>query len=70
MAHRDDTDRVLASCRSCEAVYAARQWPDGDVRLIGQEGCECGATEFDVLSKADVTSDRDEPGPSSGVGDE
>ena len=70
MAHRDDTLRVLAACDECGSVYAAREWPDGDVQLIGQEACECGATEFSVVDEGDVMSDSDESEPPSGVGDE
>ncbi|MFC4544030.1 hypothetical protein ACFO5R_19045 [Halosolutus amylolyticus] len=53
MASRDDVTRVLASCDECGSVYAARQWPDGSVKLIGQEGCSCGSTAFTVLDDAD-----------------
>ncbi|WP_265110548.1 hypothetical protein [Halosolutus halophilus] len=49
MAHNDDVRRVLAACTECESVYAARQWPDGETRIIGQGGCSCGSTEFDVV---------------------
>ncbi|WP_425601070.1 hypothetical protein [Halosolutus halophilus] len=45
--------RVLASCVECGSIYAARQWPDGSVKLIGQEGCSCGSTAFAVIDDAD-----------------
>ncbi|WP_049927225.1 hypothetical protein [Halopiger goleimassiliensis] len=70
MAHRDDTDRVLAACAECESVYTARQWPDGSIRLIGQETCSCGSSEFEVVTEGDVVPDSDDSNPSSGMGDE
>nr|WP_235920784.1 hypothetical protein [Natronorubrum halalkaliphilum] len=55
MAYKDDVTRVLATCEECGSVYAARQWPDGTVRIIGQEGCSCGANAFEVVD--DSTED-------------
>ncbi len=46
MAHKDDVTRVLAACEDCGSVYAAREWPDGTIRLIGQQDCSCGASTF------------------------
>ncbi|UHQ97931.1 hypothetical protein HYG81_18905 [Natrinema zhouii] len=46
MAHKDDVIRVLATCTACGSVYAARQWPDGEIQIIGQDGCSCGSTDF------------------------
>ena len=46
MAHRDDVKRLMATCEHCGAVYAARQWPDGDVQPIGSGSCNCGSTDF------------------------
>lgn len=51
MAHKDDVTRVLAACTGCESVYAARQWPDGDIRVIGQDGCSCGSTDFEPVDE-------------------
>lgn len=53
MAHRDDVTRVLAVCVDCDSAYAARRWPDGDVKVIGRDGCSCGSTEFEVVSDPD-----------------
>lgn len=50
MAHKDDVTRVLAACDACGSIYAARQWPDGTVRIIGQEGCSCGEEAFEVVT--------------------
>ncbi|RQG97833.1 hypothetical protein EA473_01115 [Natrarchaeobius chitinivorans] len=46
MANRDDVSRVLAKCVTCGSVYAARQWPSGDVQPIGSDNCSCGSTDF------------------------
>ncbi|ELZ10616.1 hypothetical protein C478_14222 [Natrinema thermotolerans DSM 11552] len=31
------------------SVYAARQWPDGEIKIIGQDGCSCGSTDFELV---------------------
>ena len=51
----------MAVCEECGSVYAARQWPDDTIRIIGQEGCSCGATSFEIVSDAsgDATPDTD-----------
>ncbi|WP_246998424.1 hypothetical protein [Halosolutus gelatinilyticus] len=49
MAQRDDVRRVLAACEECGSVYTAWLWPDGALKVIGQEGCSCGSTAFTVL---------------------
>lgn len=64
MASRDDVTKVLVSCVDCDSVYTAREWPDGTVKLIGQEDCSCGSSEFAVI---DDTDDSD-PEPTSGAG--
>lgn len=56
MANRDDVSRELAKCTDCGSIYAARQWPDGDIQMIGSDHCPCGSEEF-VL----VEDDEDEP---------
>ncbi|ELZ07492.1 MULTISPECIES: hypothetical protein [Natrialba] len=58
MANRDDVSRELAKCTECDSVYAARQWPNGDIQLIGNDGCPCGSTEFVLVDgDAEPTSD-------------
>ncbi|WP_226481407.1 hypothetical protein [Natrinema amylolyticum] len=59
MAHKDDVTRVLAACTECGSIYAARQWPTGEIRIIGQDGCSCGATEFDLVEESDDDSGGD-----------
>ncbi|NUB91659.1 hypothetical protein HTZ84_09245 [Haloterrigena sp. SYSU A558-1] len=59
MAHKDDVTRVMAVCEECGSVYAAREWPDGTVRVIGQEGCSCGATSFEVADDSEGGSPSD-----------
>ncbi|WP_226377488.1 hypothetical protein [Haloterrigena turkmenica] len=53
----------MAVCEECGSVYAARQWPDGTIRVIGQEGCSCGATRFEV---ADDSEGESPPDPNTG----
>lgn len=60
MAHKDDVTRVLAACNACGSVYAARQWPDDRIRIIGQDGCSCGSTDF-----VPVDDGEEEPGGDS-----
>ncbi|QFU84161.1 hypothetical protein GCU68_10035 [Natronorubrum aibiense] len=62
MANRDDVDRELARCADCGAVYAARQWPTGKVQPIGSDRCECGSTDFIIVSSID---DESSPGGAS-----
>ncbi|PGF15193.1 hypothetical protein CP556_03010 [Natrinema sp. CBA1119] len=49
MAHKDDVTRVLAACTACGSAYAARRWPDGEIQIIGQDGCSCGSTDFEPV---------------------
>ncbi|NHN46980.1 hypothetical protein G9464_05140 [Halostella sp. JP-L12] len=42
----DEPRRVVAECERCGAAYAGREWPDGTVRVIGRNGCRCGASSF------------------------
>lgn len=53
MAHKDDVIRVLAACTACGSVYAARKWPDGEIQIIGQDGCSCGSTAFETIDESD-----------------
>lgn len=64
MAQRDDVTKVLAACKRCQSAYAARQWPDGSIQLIGQDECGCGSAEFEVVDGSDIGADdtSDEPG--------
>ncbi|WP_306056721.1 hypothetical protein [Natronococcus wangiae] len=66
MANRDDVTRELAECTECGSVYAARQWPDGDIQTIGSDGCRCGSSDF-VLIESDgdeLSVDVDDDGSS------
>lgn len=65
MANRDDVSRELAECVKCGSVYAARQWPDGDIQAIGSDGCPCGSTEFVLVSESDGDGEDDDREPSS-----
>nr|WP_049889156.1 hypothetical protein [Natronolimnohabitans innermongolicus] len=56
MANSDDANRVLASCVECSSVYAARQWPDGEIQAIGNDGCSCGSTDFELVQTVDESS--------------
>lgn len=62
MANRDDVTRVLAECQACGSVYAARQWPDGDINIIGQDGCSCQSSTFAVVEDDDVSDSRTDTG--------
>ncbi|GAB3033387.1 hypothetical protein [Natronobiforma cellulositropha] len=55
MAHRDDVTKVAAVCDHCEAVYAARQWPNGTIRVIGRTRCRCGSESFTALGETGDT---------------
>lgn len=51
MANREEIDKLVAVCSNCGAVYAARQWPDGEIQAIGSNGCQCGSDEFDPVDE-------------------
>lgn len=53
MSDRDDVNRELARCVECGSVYAARQWPTGKIQPIGSDSCDCGCTEFTVVTDHD-----------------
>lgn len=55
---------------NCDSVYAARQWPDGDIQIIGQDGCSCGESTFEIVEQADVLDDPDEFDAAAGSGAE
>ncbi|MCU4740525.1 hypothetical protein OB955_01110 [Halobacteria archaeon AArc-m2/3/4] len=57
MGDDDEVMRVLAACENCQSIYAARQWPDGDIQAIGSDGCDCGSTDFVLVDESDDTSD-------------
>ncbi|ELY58903.1 hypothetical protein [Natronolimnohabitans innermongolicus] len=40
----------------CSSVYAARQWPDGEIQAIGNDGCSCGSTDFELVQTVDESS--------------
>ena len=46
MAHNEDVDRILVECVDCGSVHVARQWPSGDIRVVGRNGCDCGSSDF------------------------
>ncbi|RQG90028.1 hypothetical protein EA462_08460 [Natrarchaeobius halalkaliphilus] len=52
MANRDDVTRELARCTECGSVYAARQWPGGTIQPIGAGNCDCGSTNFVLVTDA------------------
>ncbi|WP_254528381.1 hypothetical protein [Natrinema gelatinilyticum] len=48
--------RTIAKCISCGSAYAAEKWPDGTIQPIGtRDGCQCGATEFQVVERSEDT---------------
>jgi len=53
MAHGEDTEREIAECLNCGEVYPVWVWPDGEVNVIGRDGCSCGSQDFDVISTGD-----------------
>lgn len=53
MAERNDVVRVIAICEECGSSYAARQWPGGEIQIIGQENCSCGSADFTVAEPTD-----------------
>lgn len=56
MTNSTDAIRIVAACEDCGSVYAARQWPDGDIQLIGSTECSCGSTEFVLVEEPDNPS--------------
>lgn len=47
MGAAQKANRIVAVCTDCGSTYAARLWPDGEIRLIGTGAdCPCGGTEF------------------------
>lgn len=49
MANNADAERVVAVCKQCGSAVAGEEWPDGTIRPIGQDGCDCGSDEFAVV---------------------
>ncbi|OIB56283.1 hypothetical protein BBD46_18135 [Natrialba sp. SSL1] len=70
MANRDDVSRELAKCANCDSVYAARRWPDGDIQMIGSDGCPCGSTDFVLVDDGDDDGDRAAVNDADGDGDQ
>nr|WP_121744415.1 hypothetical protein [Natronorubrum halophilum] len=56
MSNRDDVNRGLAECTECGSVYAARQWPTGEIQPIGSDSCDCGSTDFILIEDDDTES--------------
>jgi hypothetical protein len=55
-----ESKRTIAECLDCGSAYAAEQWPDGTVQLIGtKNGCQCGSTEFQAVGEASTADFRD-----------
>ncbi|AGB35964.1 hypothetical protein Natoc_0083 [Natronococcus occultus SP4] len=45
--------KVAARCSECGSVYSAWMFSDNTVQPIGlPSGCECGASEFEPISKS------------------
>ncbi|ELY57723.1 hypothetical protein [Natronolimnohabitans innermongolicus] len=64
MSVDDDWLKVAARCRECGAVYSAWVRSDDSVQPIGRkDGCRCGATTFQPLSKR---NDADAPAARNG----
>lgn len=53
MAEKEEVAKVAASCQTCGSVYAAREWPEGEIQPIGTERCSCGASRFTVIEGVD-----------------
>lgn len=70
MGERDDSDRMIAACTHCGALYAATELSDGSILPIGQrDGCRCGSTEFTKVNE-ELLEDATDPGPSAVETDE
>lgn len=46
MTDNENPERTAAVCRECEEAYAVWAWPDGQVQVIGQHECGCGANDL------------------------
>lgn len=48
----DEREKVAARCRDCGAIYSAWVLADETVQPIGRkDGCQCGTSEFEALSR-------------------
>ncbi len=57
MVGKENARRIAAECIDCGSAYAARLWPDGNVRIIGLESeCPCGGTRF-----VNLTAESEDP---------
>lgn len=65
MTFQDDIRRVATCCTDCGSVYAARRWPDGTLRIIGRDGCQCGSNDLTVVDDPDEV-DGDGKNPTDG----
>jgi predicted nucleic acid-binding Zn-ribbon protein len=52
---------VVAECERCGAAYAAEQWSDGKIRLIGRSGCRCGQASFVAIEADDDDAQKTTP---------
>lgn len=55
MTSRNELRKVAAQCRSCGAIHAAEEWPNGSLRPIGQRGgCGCGRSALQIVEHRDA----------------
>ncbi|AEH38528.1 hypothetical protein Halxa_3923 [Halopiger xanaduensis SH-6] len=48
----DERLKVAARCRECGGIYSAWLFADDTVQPIGRkDGCRCGASAFEAISK-------------------
>lgn len=62
MAGRDVVQRGQAICEECGSSDAARVWPDGTLKLIGREGCNCGSASGTIIHGTASDADSGVPG--------
>lgn len=63
MDETDETQRTIAACDQCGALYAALELSDDKLRPIGRrDGCQCGSTSFSDVdgSLSDVSFEEGE----------
>ena len=62
MGDNDETQRTIAMCEECGALYAAFEISTGEYRPIGRrDGCQCGSMEFTPVdgSLSDLSFEED-----------
>lgn len=62
MVPKNGRTRIVVRCARCESVYPAWEWPDGTIRIIGREACECGSTDLEKAEGATLLSNGSEKG--------